>query len=110
MKEENRLQAIEKALLEIKQLLNQIIGDRPLNVTQQTTGFLNVKQAAQLLGVEPSTIYVKCHHDNLPHRRVGKFYKFDKEELLQWMNNPKIPAEGVDQYVDKYLQTNPFRG
>jgi excisionase family DNA binding protein len=111
MKEEDRLQRIEFVVEEIKQLLQQLIGNRPVNGMEETDGYLNVKQAAKLLGVEPSTIYAKCHNHNLPHTRIGKYYKFKRSELLAWVHpSNDMPSVNVDDYVDKYLQNNSFRG
>ena len=110
MKEEERFERIETALVEIKQLLNLIIGGRAVKAMEEPAGYLNVKQAAVLLGVEPSTIYLKCHAGNLPHTRIGKYYRFNKNELIRWMGNPEITVVDIDQYVDKYLQKNLFRG
>jgi excisionase family DNA binding protein len=72
--------------------------------------YLNVKDAAKLLGVQPSLIYAKCNNGNLPHVRVGKYYKFRKDELLQWVNEPKPVDVNIDDYVNRYLQKNVLKG
>lgn len=107
---EERLQVIEASLTEIKQLLRRILFKLGEESVDQQIAYLNVKEAAKLLGLHPTMIYTKCSNANLPHIRVGKFYKFRKDELLAWMNESKVADTNVDNYVNSYLQKHALRG
>jgi excisionase family DNA binding protein len=45
---------------------------------------LNVKEAAQFLGVKPRTIYAWVAEGRIPYRRAGTALRFLRLELLEW--------------------------
>ncbi len=46
---------------------------------------IDVKAAAQLLGVSPSLVYAYVERRQIPHYRVmGRAIRFSAEELLRW--------------------------
>lgn len=54
---------------------------------------LNIKQAAQLLGVAPATLYEWCATRQIPHMKVGARTLFSSEKLEQWLQEREIPEE-----------------
>jgi len=49
---------------------------------------LNVSEVAQLLQVPVSWIYARTRHrtkDRLPGYRLGKYWRFDRSEVLAWV-------------------------
>jgi excisionase family DNA binding protein len=60
---------------------------------------LNDKQASQFLGgLHPKTVQRMAKRGDLPHYRVGKYYRYRASELSEWLmlhsssqNNP--PAQ-----------------
>jgi excisionase family DNA binding protein len=45
---------------------------------------LNAEQAAELLNVPASWIMTEARADRLPHVRLGRYYRFDAEQLEAW--------------------------
>lgn len=47
--------------------------------------WLDQTQAAELLGVARSSIPTLCARDGLPHSRLGRLYRFRREDLDRWL-------------------------
>ena len=106
---EERLQMIEEYLLEIKSML------KPDAVSQQQTSdqevLISVKDVAKLVKCDSAIVYAACKRNELPYIRLGKLYKFRKEEVLQWMKSQTgRPENLVDDYVNRYLQKHLLKG
>ena len=54
-----------------------------------TLKLLNVQEVAKLIGVRPSTIYQWTSQEYIPHIKVGKLVRFDRNEILKWLNSLK---------------------
>lgn len=51
---------------------------------------LTVSEVAQLLQVPVSWVYARTRHRNnsrLPGYRLGKYWRFDRDEVLAWVQN-----------------------
>jgi len=68
---ENRLQEVESKLDNLEQLKEEEI--------------LSVKQAADFLGLVPSTIYHKTSNRLIPFYKKGKHIYFIKSELIKFL-------------------------
>ena len=44
---------------------------------------LNLEQVSELLQVRLSTIYQWTHQDYIPHYKVGRFVRFDEDEIMK---------------------------
>jgi excisionase family DNA binding protein len=56
--------------------------------TQSKCELLTVPQVAELLQVPVSWVYGRLHKrslEKLPGYRLGKYWRFDKEEVLAWL-------------------------
>lgn len=69
-------------LAEIKNILNI----KP-HVSQSQ--FLNIKQAAEYLGVSTQTVRRRVKAGRLPYRQVGRAYRFEKRDLDNYLNVKK---------------------
>jgi excisionase family DNA binding protein len=49
-----------------------------------TDRLLTVDEAAELLNVPRSWIAEQARHDRIPNIRLGRYRRFDREELLEW--------------------------
>jgi excisionase family DNA binding protein len=61
------------------------------------TELVKVQQAAQAVGIKPSTLYraIKRSEERAPFYRLGRAVRFDIEELRQWMRDQaKQSADG----------------
>jgi excisionase family DNA binding protein len=46
---------------------------------------LTPQQIADVLGVQPSTIYQWTHQGFIPHVKVGRFVRFREADITQWL-------------------------
>lgn len=56
--------------------------------TQSTCELMTVQQVAELLQVPVSWVYGRLRKrslEKLPGYRLGKYWRFDKEEVLAWL-------------------------
>ena len=49
-----------------------------------TGPLLDSKGAAELLNVPASWILAEARADRIPHVRLGRYVRFDAQELLEW--------------------------
>jgi excisionase family DNA binding protein len=48
---------------------------------------IDAKAAGELLGVPSSWVLEEARHDRIPHIRLGRYVRFDAEQLLNWARN-----------------------
>jgi excisionase family DNA binding protein len=63
---------------------------RSVNMKEQfDDNYINIEEAAQYLGIKPVTLrnWIKKGDNNLPAHKVGKQWKFKKNELDAWINS-----------------------
>jgi hypothetical protein len=53
------------------------------------TRLLDAKEAGRLLGVPPSWLLAQARVDGVPHHRLGKYVRFDEEDLFAWLVTTK---------------------
>ena len=59
--------------------------------------WISTDEAAEHLGVKAATIREWIKKDNgIPAYKIGKFYKFKKSELDEWVNSGK--SAGIGDY------------
>lgn len=46
---------------------------------------LDVDQLAEALSVDKSWIYSRTRTDEIPHYKIGKYRRFDLDEVLAWL-------------------------
>ena len=51
--------------------------------------YISIEDAAEYLGVKPSTIRSWIKIKDMPAHKVGKLWKFKKSELDEWINSGK---------------------
>lgn len=52
-----------------------------------TREVLDVDQAAEFLGIHPSTIRKKARLGEIPGRKIGREWRFSRTTLLEWIRN-----------------------
>ncbi len=50
-----------------------------------TDRLLNAEQAGELLGVPASWLLAQARDDRVPHVRLGRYVRFDRDELAAWI-------------------------
>jgi excisionase family DNA binding protein len=48
--------------------------------------WLTIEEAAVLIGVKKSWLYERTRTNAVPHMKIGKYLRFDREELLAWLD------------------------
>ena len=56
--------------------------------------WLTVKEAADLLRVPVSWLYERTRTNSIPHIKLGKYLRFDRDELTAWVDELKRDGRG----------------
>ena len=56
---------------------------------ENTERWISVEEAAEYLGVKPSTIREWIKKTTIPANKIGKQWKFKKSELDEWIKSGK---------------------
>jgi excisionase family DNA binding protein len=108
---EERLEHIEMAVQEVKSLVLKLAVPKAVPFERETEEFMNVKELVKLAKVEATVIYSACAKHDLKFIKLGKLYKFRKQDVLEWMNSGHSENRiDVDDYVDKYIQKHRLKG
>ena len=65
--------------------------------------WMTVKEASIFLNIKDKTIYYFVHHGLIPHYRIGKMVRFNKEEIDHWMKSKK--AGTMTTQVEKIVRS-----
>ncbi len=57
---------------------------------------LTVEEAADLLRVKVSWLYERTRTNEVPHLKLGKYLRFDEDELLAWARRFRRDGRGRD--------------
>ena len=49
--------------------------------------------AAKLLGVPASWMLAQARAEKIPHHKIGRYVRFDIDELIAWVDQNKIPPK-----------------
>lgn len=55
-----------------------------------TNEILNVTQLAEFLGVSIDTIYSWTMRKAIPHFKLGKMLRFNKQEIMRWLEAKRV--------------------
>tara|TARA_Y100000114_G_C11755610_1_gene326695 strand:+ start:1708 stop:2025 length:318 start_codon:yes stop_codon:yes gene_type:complete len=73
-----------------------------------TNKLLSVNEMAEYLGVSERSVYDLCRAQEIPHIRVGRAIRFDKEEVIKALTIPSVPA--IELRLDKsFKRAQPSR-
>ena len=80
-------------------------------LTHQPVGWWTSDQAASFLNVSTATVLRLAKASDLPHRMVGRQYRFVPAELADWTGSSK-PAAGRRQpagwFADELAKLDPY--
>jgi excisionase family DNA binding protein len=54
---------------------------------QNTMDFIDVKSVVELTGLKKNTIYAYIKMQDLPSYHFGRFLRFKRDEVIDWMNS-----------------------
>jgi hypothetical protein len=69
-----------------------------------TRALIDAKAAGELLGVPPTWLLRQARRDAVPHIRLGRYVRFDADQLLAWSRNR---ARGPIYPLDSNTQSGP---
>ena len=69
-----------------------------------TRALIDAKAAGELLGVPPTWLLRQARRDAVPHIRLGRYVRFDADQLLAWSRNR---ARGPIYPLDSNTQIGP---
>jgi excisionase family DNA binding protein len=108
---EIRLTNIESELREIKGILKEVLSNHVDGKSEVDDRIMNIREAAQLLGIEKHILYGKVRNGELPSFRIGKQYKFRRTELVSWLDKQGMASSNsIEEYVNKYMQKRVLKG
>lgn len=55
--------------------------------------WMRVKEAAEILEVTPQRISQMCKDETIPHYRIGRTVKIDRERFFQWLESRRRGPE-----------------
>jgi len=58
---------------------------------------LTVDKVADFLRVRPSTVYEWAKDGRIPASKVGRLWRFSREEIEAWVRNGGMQPNGLDQ-------------
>jgi len=71
-----------------------------LKLMHSGDGLLGVQEAAQFLGLKPSSVYKLVMLRKIPHYKLGKLVKFKRGEIETWLNqNCKVETRQSDYHA-----------
>jgi excisionase family DNA binding protein len=56
--------------------------------------WLTVQEAAELLRVPVSWLYERTRTNSVPHVKLGKYLRFDRDELAAWVDELRRDGRG----------------
>lgn len=63
------------------------LGPRPIS---QTSPLLDANEAARMLRVPPRWLLAQARDGRVPHQRLGRYVRFDPDELIRWVEQNRI--------------------
>jgi len=52
-----------------------------------TDRWLSVEEIAEYIGVKKDTVYAWINNKGMPGHRLGRFWKFKKDEINKWVHS-----------------------
>lgn len=59
--------------------------------------WLSVEEIAEYLGIKRDTVYKWINRKNMPAHKVGRLWKFRKDEVDEWIRQDNTGQRNVDQ-------------
>jgi excisionase family DNA binding protein len=75
------------------------------HVENSPSGYLNVQNIANYLGIRTSTLYSMVEKKRVPHYRIGRQIRFKKTEIDAWMAGQREAAVDVKMEATKVIRS-----
>ena len=74
----------------LTQALSEIMGERITHLKPDIPDIMDVKQAANFLRLQVTTLYEKTSQKIIPHFKKGNKLYFNRNELQAWVQEGKV--------------------
>lgn len=101
MKIEFEQKDIEAIIQRMVEVFKPIPVDLANSQHTKTDELMNLKELAQYLKVKESWIYEKVHKKEIPFLKAGRFLRFKKKDIDQWLKNPYAPSLNISKSYQK---------
>src|ERR1700744_3642227 len=71
---------------------------------------MDIRQAADYLGISPDTLYKYASESFIPAFKLGNRWRFKKTRLDEWMDQQSGPAAVPEPKIARPRQKKPVRG
>jgi excisionase family DNA binding protein len=83
--------------------------DRPVSTTAETPRdltdrWLSVDEIASYLGVKRDTVYKWINRQNMPAHKVGRLWKFRRDEIDEWVLSKSDRSGGPQGHASSHLR------
>ncbi len=90
---------------EARELVRSVIREELQKQPQAAPEVLTAERVGEMLGVHPKTVAKLVTRDRLPARRLGREYRFKRDEVVSWLEQRAInPGAHTSAHAAK-LQT-----
>jgi excisionase family DNA binding protein len=107
---ENPFEQIIAKLDIITIMLERLIANRKPEYEAGKNGYVDIKEAAELLFLAKPTVYGLVSRMEIPHYKRGKRLYFSRKELEKWLEEGKRKTrKEIEQEAINYLYTRKGR-
>lgn len=68
-------------------------------------GFLKIEELAEYLQIKVKTLYAMTASTDIPHYRIGKLIRFNKDEIDVWVSTKKVIKVDPDITAQNILRS-----
>lgn len=102
----NPYEAINYRLHKIEFLLNQLNKEKRVEQVSIQNKFLDISEAAKLLGLKPSTVYKNSNLGLIPSLKRGGKLRFSETDLIEWLQSGRRKTQAelrseAEEYSNK---------
>lgn len=106
---ENPFETIIERLDRIENVLNELLNTKKNGETTQGNQLMNIQEVSQYLSLSTSTIYSKCHSNDIPRIKKGKRLYFMKNDIDKWLSESKQKTnDEIQKMALEYIIKNPL--
>ena len=102
----NPFETIDARLSNIESLLLDIKHSPQPQAQTNLSDLLNIKQAAELLGLSTATLYTKVHNRTIPFIKTkgSKTLRFSRKKIMEWLDDGQKETQSeMEQRANDYL-------
>ena len=106
---ENPFEVIIERLDRIENALNQLLNGKKNDDVPIGDHLMNIQDVAEYLSLSVSTVYGKCHRNDIPRIKKGKRLYFLKNDIDAWLAESKQKTnDDIEKMALDYIIKNPL--